>query len=231
MWRALAASDLALPGLRLGISAGAPLPTEVAHAFAARFGCRLHSFYGSSETGGIAYDRTGAATLAGGVGRALHGVQLTGLRRARLLVNSAAVFTHGNRRRTGTQGAWITPDRVAMDAGGGVSVLGRRGTTVKIAGRRVNLSEVVDRLRRLPGVGEVWAGVSAGSDPVLGAVVESKRTAAELRLALLVDTAPWKIPKRFLVVSAMPQTFRGKTDTRALQVMTFPSAGAHHPEK
>jgi acyl-CoA synthetase (AMP-forming)/AMP-acid ligase II len=225
MWRALAASDLALPGLRLGISAGAPLPPEVGHAFAARFGCRLHSFYGSSETGGIAYDRTGGATLAGAVGRALRGVQLKPLHGARLQVSSAAVFTHGNRRRVGTRGAWITPDRVALDARGSVTVLGRRGTTVKIAGRRVNLSEVLDRLRRLPGVGEVWAGVSAGSDPVLGAVVESKRTAGELRAALLADTAPWKIPKRFLVVAAMPQNSRGKTDTRALQAMTFPAEG------
>ncbi|MBM3854724.1 MAG: long-chain fatty acid--CoA ligase, partial [Verrucomicrobia bacterium] len=34
MWRALAASGVALPGLRLGISAGAPLPPEVAREFA-----------------------------------------------------------------------------------------------------------------------------------------------------------------------------------------------------
>jgi len=42
----------------------------VARDFAARFGRRLHSFYGSSETGGIAYDRGGRAALEGGVGQA-----------------------------------------------------------------------------------------------------------------------------------------------------------------
>jgi acyl-CoA synthetase (AMP-forming)/AMP-acid ligase II len=46
------------------VSAGAPLPPDVARDFGRRFGCRLHGFYGSSETGGIAYDRTGQATLA-----------------------------------------------------------------------------------------------------------------------------------------------------------------------
>jgi len=221
MWRALANSDLALPGLRLGISAGAPLPPEVARDFAARFGRRLHSFYGSSETGGITYDRTGFATLSGEVGRAMHGVKLTRRRGARLQVSSAAVLTHGNRHRVGKQGARTMPDRVTVDARGAVTLLGRRGTTVKIAGRRVNLNEVADRLRRLPGVREAWAGVSAESDPVLGAVVATNRTPAELRAALLTDTAGWKIPKRLLVVAALPVTARGKIDTRTLQAMTF----------
>ncbi len=221
MWRALAASELALPGLRLGISAGAPLLPEVARDFAARFGRRLHSLYGSSETGGVAYDRTGEATLAGGVGRALRGVKLTGLSGRRLLVSSAAVLTHGNRRRVGQLGAWLMPDRVALDGRGGVTLLGRRGTTVKIAGRRVNLAEVADRLRRLPGVREVWVGVSAGADPVLGAVVATRRTVAELRAALLADTAAWKIPKKLIVVAALPVTARGKPDIRALPAMVF----------
>ncbi len=221
MWRALAASDLALPGLRLAISAGAPLPPEVARDFAARFGRRLHSFYGSSETGGITYDRSGAATLAGEVGRAMRGVKLAQLRGARLRVSSAAVLAQGNRRRVGKLGAWIMPDCVNLDARGGVTLLGRRGTTVKIAGRRVNLNEVADRLRRLPGVREAWAGISAGPDPVLGAVVATERTSADLRASLLTDTAGWKIPKRLRVVAALPVTARGKPDTRALQAMAF----------
>ena len=221
LWRALAASDLALPGLRLAISAGAPLAPEVARDFVARFGRRLHSFYGSSETGGIAYDRTGGAALAGGVGRAVRGVKLTGMHGARLVVSSAAVFTHGHRRRVGKLGAWMMPDRVALTAGGEVSLLGRRGTTVKIAGRRVNLAEVTARLRSLGGVRDAWVGVSAGVEPVLGAVVATSRTAAELRATLLADTAAWKIPKKLIVVAALPVTARGKSDTRALQARVF----------
>lgn len=217
MWRALAASDLRLPGLRLAISAGAPLPPEVARDFAARFGRRLHGFYGSSETGGITYDRTGAATLAGGVGRALRGVKLTARKGRRLQVNSPAVFSHGNRRHH----TWIMPDRATVDARGGVTLLGRCDTTVKIAGRRVSLTEVSDRLRRLPDVREVWVGVTSGPDPVLGAVVATGRTTVELRAALLADTAAWKIPKKLIVVSSWPLTARGKPDTRALQAMTF----------
>lgn len=219
MWRALVASDVALPNLRLAISAGAPLAPEVASAFAARFGQCLHSFYGSSETGGITYDRTGKATLAGQVGRALRGVRLKALSNARLQVDSAAVVTHGNRRRAGKRGAWIMPDRAILDTHGGLTLLGRRGTTVKIAGRRVNLAEVAERLRQLHGVNEVWVGASAGIEPVLTAIVATQRTVTELRTALLVDTAAWKIPKRWKVVAALPLTARGKIDTHTLQAM------------
>ena len=221
VWRALATADLQLPALRLGISAGAPLPPEVARDFADRFGRRLHNFYGSSETGGIAYDTTGAETLQGGVGPALRGVKLTGLGGARLRVSSAAVLTRGNRRRAGRLGAWIMPDRATLNARGGVILSGRRGTTVKIAGRRVNLREVSDRLRRLPGVHDAWAGISAGRDPVLGAVVATTRTAAELRAGLLADTAAWKIPRKLAVVAALPVTPRGKPDIRALQALVL----------
>ena len=219
MWRSLAAADATLPGLRLAISAGAPLPPEVAQDFVARFGVRLHSFYGSSETGGISYDRTGSGALAGQVGRAMRGVKLKALAGRRVQVSSAAVLTQGNRRRAGRLGAWVMPDRVELDARGEVTLRGRRGTTVKIAGRRVNLAEIADRLRRLPEVREVWVGLSAGAEPVLGAVVASARSAAELRASLLADTAPWKIPRQLVVVTALPLTARGKPDPGALRRM------------
>jgi acyl-CoA synthetase (AMP-forming)/AMP-acid ligase II len=221
LWRALTASTVTLPGLRLAVSAGAPLPEPVARDFAARYGIRLHNFYGSSETGGIAYDRTGAATLAGGVGRALRGVTVTARAGARVEVSSAAVMTHGNRRRHGSGGRWLMADRVKLDPHGELVLLGRRGTSVKIGGRRVELADVADRLRRLPGVREAWAGVSPGPEPVLGAVVATDRTAAELRTALSAGTAAWKIPKRFVVVTGLPLTVRGKPDSPALQELAF----------
>lgn len=231
LWRALTASGVTLKSLRLGISAGAPLPPEVAREFAARFGQRLHNFYGSSETGGIAYDATGASTLRGGVGRALRGVKLAVLPQQRLCVSSAAVLTHGHRRRIGKHGAWIMPDLVTRDARGGLILLGRRGTTVKIAGRRVNVAEIAARLRGLRGVRDAWVGVSENADPVLGAVVATDRRADELRAALFADTAAWKIPKRLVVVPALPLTTRGKIDTRALHALTFQSAQAGDTEE
>ena len=219
MWRALAASSISLDSLRLAISAGASLPPSVAQEFSTRFGRRLHNFYGSSETGGIAYDRAGRATLTGGVGRPLRGVTTRILSGSRLEIRSAAVFTVGNRRRQRTHGAWVVADRVSINSKGEFTLLSRRGQTVKIAGRRVNLMEVSNRLRQIQGVGEVWVGISTSSDPVLGAVVVTTKTAAELRTEMHADTAAWKIPKKLHLVAALPLTQRGKIDTRAVQAL------------
>lgn len=220
--RALAATEgLKLESLRCVISAGAPLPVETAEAFRRRFGRYVHSFYGSSETGGISYDRAGRATLAGSVGTALDGVTLTLLRGNRLQVSSAAVITASNRRQHNGHGAWLMADRVTMGPDHRLTLLGRRGTTVKIAGRRVELAEVAASLKRLAGVDDAWVGVSEGAEPMIGAAVASQKTAADLRHALVAELPSWKVPKKWLVLPALPQTERGKIATRALSAMVF----------
>jgi long-chain acyl-CoA synthetase len=225
VFRGLAASDVepaALASLRLAISAGAPLPPEVARAFAARFGRRIHGFYGSSETGGISYDRAGAATLAGrSVGRAMRGVRLTALPGQRLRVCSPSVFTYGNRRHARGLGCWTPADRAVLSPAGEVVLLGRRGTMVKIAGRRVDLGEIAARLRRIPRVRDAWVAVDAATEPVLGAAVTTDLTLEAVKAALRADTAPWKTPKRWAVLHDFPVTERGKTDRRALQALVF----------
>jgi acyl-coenzyme A synthetase/AMP-(fatty) acid ligase len=219
VFRALVAAEIApsmLSSLRLAISAGAPLPPETARAFVARFGRRIHAFYGSSETGGIAFDRSGVATLAGAVGRSMRGVRITQQRGGRLRVCSAAVFTQRN-----PTGCWSPPDLASIDAQGIITLLGRRGTMVKIGGRRVNLGEIAARLRRVAGVRDVWVGVNGAAESMLGAAVVSERTAEELRAALRADLAAWKIPKRWAVRPEFPVTARGKTDTAALRAAVF----------
>jgi long-chain acyl-CoA synthetase len=222
-WRALVTTEVAseaFRGLRLAISAGAPLTADVARTFADRLGHRLHNFYGSSETGGIAYDRSGHATLAGGVGRAMRGVRLRAAN-GRVVVSSPAVFTHGNRRRSGGVGCWTPPDRVAVNARGELTLLGRQGKLVKIAGRRLNIGEVQTRIRRLRGIDDAWVGASEGAEPMLGAVVISSRPTADLRAELQSELPAWKVPKKWATVAAWPLNDRGKIDTRSLRSLLF----------
>ncbi|HUG13292.1 MAG TPA: hypothetical protein VMM36_19915, partial [Opitutaceae bacterium] len=73
--------------------------------------------------------------------------------------------------------------------------------------------------RRLPRVRDAWAGIAPGREPVLAAVVATDRPPAVLRGELLADTAAWKIPRRLIVVAALPVNARGKTDARALQAL------------
>ncbi|MEO6246458.1 MAG: class I adenylate-forming enzyme family protein [Opitutaceae bacterium] len=217
--RALAGAEVkaeALASLRTVISAGAPLAEDVALAFHTRFGKKIHSFYGSSETGGITYDRTGDAAFTGrSVGMPLPGVRLARERGGAITITSAAVFTIGNRR----PGSHQPKDQVAFSACGEVLLMGRAGRTIKIAGRRLDLAEVEVALRALPGVREAFVAPHAGRAESLAAMVASDASGAELRAALRERLAAWKIPKRIVTVAAFPLTARGKPDLARLRAL------------
>jgi long-chain acyl-CoA synthetase len=210
--RALARADAGrekLATLRCVISAGAALPAEVAVEFAEKYGRTIHGFYGTSETGGICYDRTGAATRAGtGVGAPLKGVKLVFRRGGRFVVKSAAVAGRGE---------FSPPDRGGLDARGGLVLRGRAGRGVKIGGRRLEPGEVEAALRTLPGVSNAWVTVHPERTDALAAAVEGTLTTGEVRRLLAGKLAVWKLPARWRVMAEFPLTARGKTDTRRLR--------------
>jgi acyl-CoA synthetase (AMP-forming)/AMP-acid ligase II len=217
--RALAESSASaeqLVSLRTVISAGAPLAAEVAQNFNTRFGRKIHSFYGSSETGGISYDPTGdSAALGRGVGLPIPGVSLEFRPGGRFTVASDAVFTIGNRR----PGSHLMADIARLDGSGELVLLGRAGRFVKIAGRRVNLAEIEQALKRLTGVADAFVTSHAERADALAAAVVTERATEEIRQDLRAKLAPWKLPKKILPLTAFPLTSRGKTDTRQLRSM------------
>jgi long-chain acyl-CoA synthetase len=221
--RALAGADIAperLQSLRTVVSAGSPLPPEVAWAFQARFARKIHNFYGSSETGGIAYDRTGEATLAGrSVGRPLRGVRLRFGRGGRFTVESAAVHTIGNRQTRGSAG-WgrhRPADLVRPAKNGELILVGRTGRMLKVAGRRLDPLEVELALKRLPGVRDALVAVHPARPDALAAAVAGVVDPETAREALRPVLAAWKIPRKIVVLAEFPLTGRGKTDVRRLR--------------
>lgn len=220
--RALVRADVApesLGSLRLVISAGAPLSAGDAAGFAEKFGRRVHSLYGTSETGGICFDRKGGAVEAGrGVGTPVEGVRLRWRRGGgkRFTVESAAVFGRGR---------FSPADRGGFNEAGELMLLGRAGRTLKIAGRRLDPVEVEAALRALPGVRDAFVAAHPARADALAAAVavdgagRAMPQAVELRGMLAAHIAAWKIPERILVLAAFPVTQRGKTDRSALERM------------
>ncbi|MEO7413999.1 MAG: class I adenylate-forming enzyme family protein [Opitutaceae bacterium] len=210
--RALAESSVetsALTSLRTVISAGAPLGPEVARGFREKFQRRIHSFYGSSETGGITYDPTGECAETGrSVGYPLPGVQLRFGRGKRFSVESAAV--------TGS-GVFRPADRGELNDRGELVLLGRAGRMLKIAGRRLDPAEVERALRSLPGVSDAFVDSHGERTDALAAAVVSRDSAAALRELLRPRIASWKIPKKILALPEFPRTARGKADVRQLR--------------
>ncbi len=212
--RVLSEADLptnAFESIRTVISAGAPLSPDIARAFHDKFGLKPHGFYGSSETGGISYDRTGDDTLAGaGVGTALDGVTISPLPGQRIRVRSAAVF------RTG---AHTPADRVQLGADGRLVLLGRTGRMVKVSGRRLDLAELETALRQLPGIADAFVAPHPDNPEELAAVLATSLDSLAVRSLLRIHLAPWKVPRRIVPITAFPVTVRGKTDTAALRAL------------
>jgi acyl-coenzyme A synthetase/AMP-(fatty) acid ligase len=199
-----------LASLRTVISAGAMLSSSVAQTFFERYGIKIHNFYGSSETGGICYDRTGNASLcARSVGKPLRGVQVT-VKAGRVKVESAAVAT-----RTGR---WRLPDVGEWNARGELVLLGRTGQGANIGGKKVHPLEVERVLRVLPGVTDaaVWLERSHGRD-FLAAAVETTQARVEVEQALAAQLPAWKMPRSYVLARELPRTARGKLDLPALR--------------
>ncbi len=212
LFRALAAmpGDKPLSSLRLAISAGAPLPAEVARAFFDRFQSKIHNFYGSSETGGICYDRTGSASLSGrSVGTPLADVTVS-IRRGKIVVKSAAVTTR--------RGRWELPDKGEWNQRGELVLLGRMTQDANIGGRKVHPFEIEKVLRGMAPVSDaaIWILQSKGRE-YLGAAVETTLTQEEIERRLADHLPAWKIPKCYFIASELPRTPRGKLDAAILR--------------
>jgi acyl-coenzyme A synthetase/AMP-(fatty) acid ligase len=199
-----------LASVRTAISAGAVLGPAIAQAFFQRYDIKIHNFYGSSETGGICYDRTGSASLTGrSVGKPLAGISIT-LEGGRPVVASPAVATRS--------GHWKLADAAEWNSRGELVLLGRVGQGANIGGKKVHPMEIERVLRALPGVSDaaVWLSRKEGRD-YLAAGVETSLSQAKLEHRLAQQLPAWKFPKLYFLARELPRTSRGKLDHAALK--------------
>jgi acyl-CoA synthetase (AMP-forming)/AMP-acid ligase II len=216
----------ALPKLRLCISAGAPLPLEVAKKFRAKFKHPIHSFYGSSECGGICYDRDALLLEPVFVGQPMRGLDLELLEpdapATRVRVRSAAAgdgyFPEPDEEKLET-GQFI-PDDLLSVSGDGFRIVGRTSDVINVAGKKVNPAEVEAELLQFAGV---RAAVVFGRESILrneevaACVVAGER----VRESDLLDycrtrLSGWQVPKRIFFVEEIPVNERGKVNRREL---------------
>ena len=216
--------------VRLVISAGAFLSAGTAAQFRHTYGQPLHAFYGSSECGGICYDREGGAAERGTVGTPVEGVRVSLLPveqgaagEGLVVVESPAVGerylpTPDGRLRTGR---FETSD-VGTWCGGEITLVRRVDRVINVRGRKVDPSEVENVLAGLSGVAEVVViGLASpsGKDEVVQAIVacpSGRPDVRDLRAWCRQRLADHKVPRRIVFVDAIPRTSRGKIDRAAL---------------
>jgi long-chain acyl-CoA synthetase len=227
--------------LRLLITAGARIDASTVSWFRRRLDRKVHSFYGSSETGGIAYDDSEEVTDPLHVGRPMPETNVAvrppdGDRAAgRVFVRGNAVasrYAGGDREHSVSEfcdGGFLTADLGHFDDEGRVVLTGRASALVNVAGRKVDPAEVERTLVEFPGVADARVlGMSCDKrgQQVVAFVVRADRalTPVAIRQLCAARLSTHKIPRRFVFLDRFPVDARGKVDRRALQALVS-SAG------
>jgi long-chain acyl-CoA synthetase len=203
--------------IQLAISAGAPLTLELERSVFDKTGIKIHNFLGSSECGGIAYDRTQEPRTDGRLaGSALENVNLSVSEEGCLLVRDCAVgrgYWPVEESCLG-DGKFLTQDLVSFDDGGGVILEGRAGDLINIAGRKVSPSSIEAAIGALQGVElcVVFGIPSADPERVqeIVAYVRGDVDLTDLKKALNSQVPSWQQPRHWRIDPDLKINVRGK---------------------
>jgi acyl-CoA synthetase (AMP-forming)/AMP-acid ligase II len=230
------------PSLRKLVSAGARLEVPSARRFFDAFGVKIHSFYGTTETGGIAYDDSPDLPDDTSVGRPLPGVRITLRREDSIPEGSGRVHVTGDAVARGyaggddssdgsfVAGGFLTGDLGHFDTRGHLVLTGRVSQFINVAGRKVQPEEVEEVLRAMPAVTDVR--VIAAPDHARGQQIaacivaaETDRNVLAIRQFCAARLAVYKLPRVIVWLDRIPVTERGKTDRARLDALVREEIG------
>ena len=225
--------------IRLFISGSAPLSPATHAEWRARTGHAILERYGMTETNMITSNPCDGDRRAGTVGMPLTGVEvrvtapdggeLPPGEAGSIEVRGPNVFQgywrmpEQTAREFRDSGWFVTGDLGAFDPEGYLSILGRAKDLVITGGLNVYPAEVEAALDALPGIAasavigvphpDFGEAVVACVVPVAGAELDAEAIRAVLRARL----ATFKIPKRVLVMDALPRNAMGKVQKAELR--------------
>ncbi len=221
LFRALADMEHGSAGLRLCLSAGAPLTSEIARRFHASWGLKVHSFYGASECGGICYDASDDVEVPEGfVGNSMRNVEIVSKDDGQefgIEVRGPSVG-EGYYPDPGFDGIYEPADLLRRERDGFV-IAGRVSDVINVGGRKVNPAEIEKVLRACPGVTDVVVlGVPNGvrgediAACVVGGVAEKT-----LRDFCAARLPVWQLPRLIRELAQIPLNARGKVSRAELR--------------
>ena len=221
--------DDTFAGVRLGASAGEPLPPGVQERMKSRFGLDILDGIGSTECLHIFLSNRPDEIKPGTTGKAVPGYELEIRDIDGALVpdgepgtlyvrgGSAALgyWRRAEATRTVFQGEWLnTGDTYVRDDEGYYTCMGRATDLLKAGGIWVSPTEVEDRLLGHDAVDECAVVGQEDDDglvkPVAVVVTRAEATPEELDVWCREALASFKRPRRFFFVDELPKTATGK---------------------
>ncbi|MHB9096644.1 MAG: class I adenylate-forming enzyme family protein [Syntrophales bacterium] len=207
-YRAMRAGGIGRFSLRLALSSAAPLDGDDAAAFRQQTGLAINEIYGSTETGGMAIRSYGENHGSWEPFSCIDWKILSD----HLCVRSAFVSPDLPRD---AEGFFMTADRAAEAGETRFMLRGRADHVVKIAGKRVDLEEIREKIRRIPGVKDAYvtaAPLKRARQTEISALVVSDLQARDLRAAIRSMDESCGRPRRIRIVEAIPILPNGKID-------------------
>jgi len=223
LWQAWHEADAIPENVQLAISAGAPLPLPLESEVFNKSGLKIHNFYGSSECGGIAYDRSAKPRPEPALaGEALDNVIVQHTPEGLLTVSGGAVaetyWPESNPRLK--NGTFVTSDIVELKSGR-VYLRGRATDLINVAGRKVLPETVEGELLRHPAVRDCvvfgMPDADSGRGECIAACIVAGASEKDLREFLLAKVPAWQVPRIWHFVDALPRNERGKISRTELR--------------
>jgi malonyl-CoA/methylmalonyl-CoA synthetase len=224
--------------LRLVTSGSAALPTAVGERWRSLSGQYPLERYGMTEIGIVLSNPLHGERRPGTVGTVLPGVEMRLVgdggndvstdEAGELWIRARTVFARydGNERATrdAFSGDWFkTGDTAKSSKDGYVTILGRTSVDIlKSGGYKLSAVEIENVLREHDGVGDVAVvGLpdDTWGDLVVAAIVEKPgwtTSEGELRAWTRERMAPYKVPKRIVVLEELPRNALGKVQKNTL---------------
>ena len=218
LWRVWHESRALPKNVRLAISAGASLALALERGIFEERGLKVHNFYGSSECGGIAYDKSvEPRDEASCAGSALDNVEVSIGADGCLEVRGPSVGKcfYPRSEPSLSEGVFHSAD-IAEIRNGKIFLLGRASDQINIAGRKVLPDAIERRLSSHPavvecvvfGVGET--GHERGETIVACLATRETVSADSLKQFLMAELPAWQVPRKWWFVESLAPNRRGK---------------------
>ena len=214
-YRALNEDFLRAHHLRLAFSSAGVLDSGDAADFYKKTGIGIHEIYGSTETGGIAtrcHDNSG---MAWSMFDPVEWQIVDDCLEVRSPFLSPSLMRNQD-------GFFVTADRAEQDEQGLFTLRGRVDNVVKIGGKRVDLQEIQEKIKKIEGVRDAAVILMTRTDgrrTDLSAFVVSDLDPGELRQKMMGQVETYAVPRRFISVEKIPVTATGKPDREAMELL------------
>ncbi|HLZ70248.1 MAG TPA: benzoate-CoA ligase family protein [Dehalococcoidia bacterium] len=234
MLQAAEGRSLALPSVRICLSAAEPLPAEIHRRWQERFGVEILDGIGTTEALHVFISNRAGESRPGSSGRAVPGYDVRLLDEqgnevadgeiGNLVIRGGSLFAgYWNQIDTSRrvlQGQWYhTGDKYLRDADGFYYYSGRADDMLRVSGHWVSPAEVEAALIAHPAVVEAAVVGKADADELIKpqafvilreGVAPSEALAEELKVHVKATIAPYNYPRWIEFVADLPKTATGK---------------------